>query len=287
MEFNKELFEELLMRNLEELKNETEKGYDVKYKILKQFENEYVMKMTFSGEDIRTTNNVPIMDIIKSNEKMEVELVDVLDSRLDSDQEFGFGRHFILLIKFDEIDKSDFYDNLVKAIDNTCFDIKDKLTDIDSLDINDFTMCIGEEEFNMKNSNIDLFKNKIIDEIKNHDFSDSTLHMVFYVDVNVSASNAGYLFNSLNDLIEIVHSDKFYLSESICIDSNYGNCDIEHISIDGCEFDIDTYDDEIILNFSDVEKFVNGRYYSFSKELEFSLSFRSFEDLKEFCNKNK
>lgn len=287
MEFNKELFEELLLRNLDEFKSKTGKGYDIKYKILKQFEDGYVMKIVFSGEDIRTTNDAPIMNIIKSNEKMEVELVDVLDSRLDCDQEFGFGRHFILLLKFNEIDKSNFYDNLVKTIDNTCSDIKDKLTDIDSLDISSFAMRIGDEVFDMKECNIDFHKNKIINEIKNHDFSNSTLYMDFYVDVNVSTSNAVCLFDSLNEFIDIVHSNTFYLSENRYIDSDADNSNINCITVDGCEFGIDSYEDEIVLSFSDVERFVNGRYYSFSKELEFGLSFRSFEDLKDFCNKNK
>ena len=287
MEFNKELFEELLMGNLNELKNETERGYEVKYKILKQFENEYVVKISISGDDIRTTNDVPIMDIIKSNEKMEVELVDVLDSRLDSDEELGFCKQFILLLKFAENDKSDIYEDFIKAIDNTCSDIKDKLTDIDSLNISSFTMWVGDEEFDMKKCSIDFLKNRIIDEIKNHDFSDSNLYMDFYVDVNVSTSNAGHLFDSLNELIDIVDGDNFYLSENRYVNNNYGNPDIEHISINGWKKDVDAYKKNIVLDFSDVEEFLNGSYYSFSKELKFGLLFRSFEDLKEFCNKNK
>lgn len=287
MEFNKELFEELLIGNLNELKNETERGYEVKYKILKQFENEYVVKISTSGDDIRTTNDVPIMNIIKSNEKMTVDLVDVLDSRLDSDEELGFCKQFILLLKFAENDKSDICEDFIKAIDNTCSDIKNNLTYIEALNISSFKMCIGKEEFDMKECDINLFKDKIIDEFKNFDFTCLNLSLRFYVDINFSTSSAGHLFDFLRDLADKFRDGRFYLSDDIYLRAQFPDSIIDRISVDGYNFYVGIYDEEISIDFSDVDKFINGRCYSFSTKLDFGLWLDTFEDLKEFCDKNK
>lgn len=282
MDFNKELFDELLLHNLEEIKNKTDRKYDVKYKILKKFNEGFVVKMSFSSEDIRNVSDTPIMDVIKSNDKAILELVDVLDTRFDSDQEYGFGKHFILLINFKSKNETNLYDKLFEAVDKTCLEIRNKLTDIDNLGIDYLTMYIEEEEFHMNEDSNDNLKEQIIKAISNHDYSESELSMNFYTHISINTSRVGSLFNSLIDLMDITTDLKFQLSNDKYVYNSRNNYEVDRICVDGYDYNIDCNDEEVRLDFRDVECFANGSKYSISKELEFNLSFSSYDDVKEF-----